>query len=228
MKIKISIITGFLFVLMAFCSCNNKKEQTKENEEDDLGKYALASYHASLSDINETKLFEGFQFGMTPNQVDSVFNIWVKEQKVIRFDEAGKSNASVDPFYSDAKIDTYAYRYDVGLPYTLDIMFTPRYLEDKLVSLYCSIKTPKENMNPKEVYKFLADAFEVSERGKGFQKFIIDTNNIHGIIFIKDNLEINFYPQPQKEESSIVYNNVPLMKKYENQASKKIDPARSL
>ena len=86
----------------------------------------------------------------------------------------------------------------------------------------------EENMNPKEVYKFLADEFEKSERGKTFQKFILDINGGPSIIFIKDNIEINFFPQPNLDESSIQYNNVPLMKQYREQEDAKRAPAREL
>lgn len=213
MKVFFIKIFNLLILLLIICSCNKKDSQKGNIEGEDLDQYGLSYKQASESPIIETKLFDGFKIGMSPQQVDSVFNIWVKDTKVIKTLEAGQTYGTIDPFYSEAKIDSYSYKYDVGLPYTLDIQFYPQYIDNELIELYCSIQTPKENMDPEKVYKFLADEFEKSERGKEFQKFNLKINDQEIISFIKDNLEIQFFPQPGTGTSSISYRNVPSMKK---------------
>lgn len=203
------VVLSILVFISSSCAKKSQND-TNSNKEDEI----YQAYEKAMeSPINERKLFGGFEIGMSPQQVDSVFNVWVKEGKVISWDEAGKTYATIDMNIDNASIKYYAYQYDVGLPYTLDIQFYPTYLDNQLVSLFCSVKTPKENMNPKEVYKFLADEFEKTERGKEFQKFELEEDGSQVVVFLKDNLEIIFFAQSNLEESSIEYNNIPSMEK---------------
>lgn len=217
-----------ILILMITISCgrNNNHNEATSGVNDE---FMLAYKNASLSPIVQTKCFGGFCLGMSPQQIDSVFKIWVNEYKIVKSDEAGTGYASIiDTTYIEPKIDSYAYTYEVGLSYTLDIQFYPSYLDNRLVSLFCSVKTPEKNMNPKEVYKFLADEFEKSERGKNFKKFNLEIDGFENICFIKDNLEISFFPQPDLAESSISYRNIPLMEQFYKQEKAKTDPARDL
>lgn len=216
MKNCLVLLLGLTFMFSA-CKQNSQKNADKVDDE-----YITAMTEAQKSPINETKLFGGFELGMSPQQVDSVFNVWVHERKVMRAEEADKTEASIiDEDFDNPSIDTYAYMYYVGLQYPLGIQFYPEYLDDKLVGLFCSVKTPKENINPKESYKYLAEEFENSSRGEHFKKINMEIEGNPAIVFIKDNLEIMFFPQPELEESSIKYTNVPLQEKYLKQQEQK-------
>ena len=203
-----------LALMISACKQNSQTNADKVNDE-----YITARTEAEKSPIKETKLFGGFELGMSPQQIDSVFNVWVHEGKVIKADEADKTEASIiDEEFDNPSIDTYAFMYNsYGLKYPLEIKFSPEYLDDKLVGLFCSVKTPKENINPKEAYKHLADEFENSSRGEHFKKFNMEIEGNPVIVFIKDNLEIMFFTQPKFEESSIKYTHVPLQQRYINQ-----------
>ena len=206
-------------MFLIFCACRNANKNTSESINDEYSEYSL---QAEKSPILETKLFGGFELGMSPQQVDSVFNVWVHERKVMRADEADKTEATIIDYELDKpSIENYVYSYYIGLPYPFGIKFYPEYLDDKLVGLFCSVKTPKENINPKEAYKYLAEEFENSSRGEKFRKINMDIEGNPVIVFIKDNLEIMFFPQSELNESSIQYTNVPLQKKYLKQEEQK-------
>lgn len=214
MKNYLFLILGLTLMISA---CKQNSQKNADNDE-----YITALIEGQKSPINETKLFGGFELGMSPQQVDSVFNVWVHEGKVMRADEADKTEGTIIDYEIDKpSIDNYVYSYYVGLPYPLGIKFYPEYLDDKLVSLFCSVKTPKENINPKEAYKYLAEEFENSSRGEHFKKFNIEIEGNPAIVFIKDNLEIMFFPQPELEESTIQYTNVPHQEKYLKQQEQK-------
>lgn len=207
-------------ISLFFVSCGKKisKEENATSDEDSMLEFATACQNASSSLIVETKLFGDFLLGMSPAQVDSVFKKWVDKREVVNSLYAGKTEVPImDEFdVKCASISNSAYQYYVGLPYPLDIQFYPEYIDEKLAELFCSVVTPEENMHPGDVYKLLADEFEISERGSKFKKIKVVNNGDSAIIFIKDNLEIIFFPQEDRKSSSIQYINVPLQGKLSN------------
>ncbi|MBD5189064.1 MAG: hypothetical protein HDS95_02135 [Bacteroidales bacterium] len=207
-------------ISLFFASCGNKisKEENATSDDDSMLEFTTAYQNASSSPIVETKLFGDFLLGMSPTQVDSVFKIWVDKREIVNSLYAGKTETPImDEFdVKCATISNSAYHYYVGLGYPLDIQFYPKYIDEKLVGLFCSVDTPEENMHPGDVYKLLADEFETSERGRKFKKIKMINNGDSSIIFIKDNLEIIFFPQKDRKSSSIQYINVPLQSKLSN------------
>ena len=207
-------------ISLFFASCGNKisKDENATADEDYMLEFSTAYQNASTSPIVETKLFGDFLLGMSPTQVDSVFKKWVDKREVVNSLYAGKTEAPImDEFdLESATISNSAYLYYVGLSYPLDIQFYPKYVDEKLSGLFCSVDTPEENIHPGEVYKLLADEFEASERGSKFKKIKMVINGDSAIIFIKDNLEIIFFPQSDRKSSSIQYVNVPIQSKLSN------------
>lgn len=223
---KLKFYAFFAILLMIFGACKNNNNNSSESVNDEYSKYRL---QAEKSPVLETKLFGSFELGMSPQQVDSVFNVWVREGKVMREDEADKTEATIIDYELDKpSIDNYVYSYYIGLPYPFGIKFYPEYIDDKLIGLFCSVKTPKENINPKDAYKYLAEEFENSSRGEKFRKINMEIEGNPAFVFIKDNLEIMFFPQPEVDESSIHYTNLPLQGKYLQQEEQKKKDASML
>lgn len=198
------------FFSLIFIACQQKNTEQKESGNE----YELAHENAKKSEITETKLFGGFELGMSQKQVDSVFQVWVDSNKVIPTYDAHKIDiAPVYPSSEKAKanIRDYSFNYMSEFVYPININFVPGYIDDKLVNLFCFVVSPEGHLKKDNVHFYMAEQFEKSTRGEGFKKYIGNEGEIY---FIKDNLEIQFGLLPLNNDGYILYSNMPLDEAY--------------
>ena len=210
----------FLFIIVMI-ACQSKTSDNKDND------YELAEKKAISSPIIETKLFGGFELGMSKKQVDSVFQVFVDSNKVVPSYEVRDVIAiALPPLEEKATIENYSYTYFASSIYPFNITFSPGFIDDKLVDLGCMVTSPNVTLKKENGYKFLADEFENSSRGENFKKYIGQTGEI---IFIKDNLEIKFVGFPGDPDTGyILYSNKPLEEEYLKQEEQKKKDASML
>lgn len=183
-------------------ACQSKTSDIKDND------YEQAKKKAISSPIKETKLFGGFELGMSRKQVDSVFQIYVDSNKVVpSYKNHDMEAMAMPPLDEKATIETYSYTYYASSLYPFNITFIPGFIDDKLDNLGCMIVSPNVPLKKENGYKFLADEFENSARGESFKKYLKSTGEI---AFIKDNLEVTFVGfQGDPDSGFILYTNLP-------------------
>lgn len=200
------ILLSILWCLIV-CSC--QKTSAVGNKE-----YADAYQNALNSEIIETKLLSDFRIGMTENQVDSVVKSLYHNGKLIYWDDI---NTEYVPIRDESE-------YAIGLSYYVFsnqgkeyyLSMHPDYKNGKLSRMFCTIKNKTGQKINKPLHIIFSEIFENTERGKSFRKFIVPMINENGvptssqaIFFIKDNLEISFYPQIDTQEGTMQYRNIP-------------------
>lgn len=175
--------------------------------------YQDAIIAASNAEIAETKLLSEFRIGMSESQVDSVVKILYQENKLIHWLDVNSDYAPIRD-ESEYTIDLSYYIFsDNGKEYYLSMH--PQYVNSKLSQLFCTIKNKKGQKDEQPLHLIFSILFENSTRGKSFRKFELsmldEKGNVDGKImsFIKDNLEVLFYPQKDSNIGSIQYINVP-------------------
>lgn len=193
-----------LTTILLLVSCSNNHKKTGNPE------YAAKHQAALWSDVKETKCIAGIEIGQTEVQIDSVWDDLYERGLLIFFDDIdklevpirGKGEYTIDLAYILFSHDKQQFYISVK----------PKMIDGKLSELFCIIKRSTQNSSgDKPVHSFFSEIFENSARGQHFEKFIVpiaDSDN-RIIAFIKDNLEIQFYPQQDKNAGTLHYRNVP-------------------
>lgn len=176
-------------MLVTSCGLNSKKEMTEDE------KLETAISNAEKSQITEKEIFLGFCFGMSENQIDSLFTVLLDAKKI---------------YANDNK-----YQYDFHTDnFSLSLQFVPKYYEGKLYEMLYPI-VDNSLAHTSNDYVFIAGHFFKSERGKAFQKFI--TKDVLGdevYTCIKGNLIVSFY---KGAKPMMKYSNAPIAKIVYNQ-----------
>lgn len=193
-----------LIAILLLVSCSNN-HQTSGNLE-----YAKKYQTALQSEIKETKCIAGFEIGQSQAQVDSVWNDLYEGGLLIYFDDIDKFEAHVRGKESyDIDLSYMSFVHDKQQFY---ISVTPKLIDDKLSELFCIIKRSAQSpASDKATHILFSEIFENSGRGWRFEKFIVPIKNSDKkiIAFIKDNMEIQFYPQDDENVGTLHYRNVP-------------------
>ncbi len=235
-----------IFVLTLLCtlfySCKDKsanrsnpKDESAKNQSeysDSYKSYKNLYNKAKESPVTETKLFGGFEIGMNEAQVDSVIKSMYDKGKLIYFLEINEDFGTIHD-RDEFTIGNCAYEFShESTPFYIE--FTPKYLSGRLVGLFCIIIPDKDHKYSQPPHRIMADIFQASERGKTFKRVNLPLKGKKGekveiIYFIKDNLEVSFYPQEQQlKEGTMQYSNIPDMEAYWAEQRKKNDSSNEL
>lgn len=187
-------------------SCSPNSSQKPDNA--DYEKKYKEARHAPMT---ETKCLAGIELGQTPEQLDSVWGglydkYLLASRDFYDWDQqmSEKSrytiNTSCIKFVHDSE------------PFNIEV--EPEFLNNRLSELVCIIKPiNKRTKEDKPLYILFSEIFQETSRAQQFEKFTVvegDTDDTFTFIsFIKDNMEIRFYPQPDEIEGTMVYRNVP-------------------
>lgn len=212
-RIDVLPLRASLLMILGYSSCSNHASTNSEPNNANDEAFFEAFKKGETSDVIERNLLSGFQIGQDEGQVDSVIKSLYDRKALVYFLEVNEDYGTIHSA-SDFDIHTSSIEYHIaGKTFYLNLF--PEYINGKLDGLFCSIVAMKDQKLEKPIYMYFSDAFESSERGKEFHKFdntFVDeeTGEKHyRIDFIKDNLLISFYPQPDFEEGTIDYSNIP-------------------
>lgn len=207
-------LSQILTAILLFVSCSNNHHNIGNLE------YAKKYQTALQSEIKETKCIAGFEIGQTKAQVDSVWNDLYEKGLLIYFDDIDKFEAPIRGKESYTMDLTYVSFVNDKQRFYISV--EPKLIDDKLSELFCIIKRSVQRApSDKPIHILFSEFFENSERGRQFEKFIVPIENSDEklIAFIKDNMAIQFYPQPDENRGTLHYRNVP----DENTSPKGID-----
>lgn len=178
-----------LLTICLFVGCNNhgSKTNVKQSEKEAL---EMAVVNAQKSIESEKEIFLGFRFGMSESEVDSLFNVLLKSNKIYANSES-------------------SYQYDFNTEnYNFYLNFVPKYYEGKLYEMVYPLTNTL--IPSSKDYVFAALAFIRSERGKSFAKFTTkDALGDEVYTNIKGNLIVSFY---SGRKAIMKYTNAPIAK----------------
>lgn len=205
-KIKIFFICIFsIFFICCTHNTNTNLEPKIDEKTDSINnKYFQLVKKGKQSNVTITKLFGGYELGMTQKECEEVFRSFYKNGDLIKSDEVGK-NWGTTMVEWEVNTSNCSYVYHRG-DQDLYIKFFSQFLDGKLAELICIVRN-KEYTDGDKIYKLLAENFENTERGRQFDKFNFPDDKL--IVFIKDNLMISFSPQKDYKEVTICYTNLP-------------------
>jgi uncharacterized lipoprotein NlpE involved in copper resistance len=200
----------FLLAMVAVVvvGCNNQQRQNEQRENE----LATAIEKAQKSEIIETKLFLGFEFGMSEKQFYNHLDSLEKIGKI----------------YVD---DDRKYSYDFTQPQGLVIKigFVPAFYNDGLCEMIYTLDD--KNFGSMGSYSIMYLAFTESDKNVGFSTYRTGdtTSDDMAIYKIKDNLIVTFKNTLLKR-SVMVYENAPVLKimNLEEEAKKKSASEQSL
>lgn len=193
-----------LTAILLLVSCSNNHQATGNLE------YAKKYQTALQSEIKETKCIAGLEIGQSEAQIDSIWKDLYERGLLIFFEDIDKFEAPVRE--KESYTTDFSYISFVHDKQRFYIAVKPKLIDDKLSELYCVIKRSDQSpASDKPTHILFSEIFENSERGRQFEKFIVpfDNSDEKMIAFIKDNMEILFYPQQDENLGTLHYRNVP-------------------
>lgn len=206
---------------LLLASCKGSAPTSESNPE--IQTYISHCQSAEKSPVTETTLFAGFRLGMTEEEVDSTAKALFDAGKMSFFFDRRDGFSTIH----DREEVSLANGWEYEMPTTTGIYyinFIPRYYKGQLSQLFCTVKSQDSDLTSREITKTMITLFEGSDRAPAFKKYIL--RDSLDVSFIKDNLEISFYPQPELPEATIHYINLPTQKE-ENRMRDSIDnPSR--
>lgn len=215
---------------LCLCSCSKSANQGSKNESENWSQYSALMKKAVKSPTTEKKLFGDFEIGMSEAQVDSIIKAMYENDDLIYFLDVNQDSAPIrmDDSY-DINTSAFIFRHE-KTPFYIE--FTPNYLSGRLVGLFCILKPDKDHKYDEPPYKIMADIFQASERGKGFTKIEMSGWNKEKpeevvYSFVKDNLEVLFFPQPSGD-GTMSYRNIPDMEALAAEERKNNDSSKEL
>ena len=206
------IVATIVSTISIMSSCGSKVAKDEASDEEYSAFYD-AYKKAETSDIIERKFLAGFEIGQTEEQVDSVVKSLYDQNSLVYFLDLNEEYVPIRD-KEDYKIMFSYIEYHIDGK-TFYLHLTPSYVDGRLAAMFCTIVNKKQQTLDKPIYKYFSDAFQASERGKNFQKYDIPMHNEETgeqypyLSYVKDNLNVAFYPQIDSEEGTIDYKNVP-------------------
>ena len=207
--------------LVLLCSCNSKKAAPAAEPDPE---FVTALQSAQKSLVLESNLISGFKIGMTEEQVDSVIQSLYASNSLIHRDDVNEDMIPLRESW-EYSVNTSCLEYNIQ-DKTYYISLNPIYAKGRLTELVCTITNAKGQNLDAPLHVIFSKFFEQSERGKSFKKFTNkDENGEEMIFFIKDNLEIVFFPQSPDEtgevKGTIQYDNIPGLDEIEEENKEK-------